>query len=332
MSLSFREAAVCVAALTLALACATPSRAMAPSGEEGSFERTLKVNGPVELHVSTGSGWIKVNKGSGSEVHVSAHIKASNDWASFWTTGPADQIREIERNPPVQQEGNRITIGEHVRKWEHLSISYEITVPQETRLNASSGSGSVEANDVHGPADLGTGSGNIAAERIGAEVHAQTGSGGIKVSRAGGSVHASTGSGSIETSDVTGEVQASTGSGNITVTHATGNVRAHAASGRVKVEQAVADVEAHSSSGGLDVEGSPKSAHWDLETASGSVRVLLPSSTRFELDAHAGSGTVSTTHPVSVTGTMGRGELRGVSGSAENHLRIRTASGSIRIE
>lgn len=331
--MSIREAAVCVVTLALAMASA-PSRAMAvsPAGEEGSFERTLKVNGPVDLHVSTGSGSIKVNKGSGSEVHIFARIKASNDWMSFWTTGPAEQIKEIERNPPVQQEGNRVTIGDRSHRWEHISISYEITVPQETRLNASSGSGSVDAYDVHGPAELGTGSGSIAAERIGADVHAQTGSGGIRVLRAGGPVHASTGSGSIEASDVNGEVEASTGSGNITVAHATGKVRAHAASGRVKVEQAVADLDVRSASGGLDVEGSPKSAHWDLETASGSVRVLLPQNTGFELDAHAGSGTVSTTHPVSVTGTMGRGELRGVSGSADNHLRIRTASGSIRIE
>ena len=328
--MSSRKALVCVAALTLAIAVSP--RATAAAGEEGSFERTLKVNGPVDLHVATGSGYIKVNKGSGSEVHVSARIKASNDWMSFWTTGPAEQIKEIERNPPVQQEGNRITIGERVRKWEHLTISYEITVPQETRLSASSGSGGVEAYDVHGPADLGTGSGSIAAERIGAEVHAQTGSGGIKVMRAGGSVHASTGSGGIEASDVTGDVEASTGSGNITVAHATGRIRAHAASGRVKVEQAVADLDVHSSSGGVEVEGAPKSAHWDLETASGTVRVMLPHGTGFELDAHAGSGTVSTTHQVAVTGTLHRGELRGVSGNADNHLRIRTASGSIRIE
>jgi hypothetical protein len=330
--MSSKEALVCIAALTLAMT-ASPRRALAAgASEEGSFERTLKVNGPVDLHVATGSGYIKVSKGSGSEVHVLARIKASNDWMSFWTTGPAEQIKEVERNPPVQQEGNRITIGEHVRKWEHLSISYEITTPEETRLNASSGSGNVDAYDVHGAADLGTGSGSITAERIGADVHAQTGSGGIKVLRAGGPVHASTGSGSIEASDVSGEVEASTGSGNITVAHATGRVRAHAASGRVKVEQAVADLDVRSSSGGLEVDGSPRSAHWDLETASGSVRVLLPQNTGFELDAHAGSGTVSTTHPVSVTGTMGRGELRGVSGSADNHLRIRTASGSIRIE
>jgi DUF4097 and DUF4098 domain-containing protein YvlB len=331
--MSFRtsrfQAIACVAALTLAT---TGALAASAPAEEGSFDRTLKVNGPVELHVATGSGTIKVNKGSSSEVHIFAKIKASDDWRSFWTTGAGDQIKEIERNPPIQQEGNRITIGERVHKWEHISISYEISVPQETRLSAGSGSGTVEAFDVRGPAELSTGSGTINAERIGAEVRAQTGSGGITVSRAGGTVHASTGSGSIQTNEVTGDVDASTGSGNITVSHATGKIRAHAGSGHVRVEQAVADLDVHSASGGLEVEGAPKSAHWDLETASGSVRVMLPHNTGFELDAHAGSGSVSTSHPVSVSGTMRHGELRGVSGSADNHLRIRTASGSIRIE
>jgi len=325
------ELLVCLGALLLGAASAVAS----PAGfaaDEGAFSRNLKVTGAVELHVSTGSGTIKVSKGSGGEVRISARIKANNSWSSFWSAEPADLIREIEQHPPVRQEGNRITIGTDDHKYERISISYEITTPEDTRLNASSGSGSVDAYDLHGPAELGTGSGPIIAERIGSEVRAHTGSGSISVMRAGGSVHANTGSGKIEASDVNGEVEASTGSGNITVVHATGKVRAHAASGHVKVEQAVADLDVHSSSGGVDVEGAPKSAHWDLETASGTVRVLLPHGTGFELDAHAGSGTVSTTHQVAVSGTLHRGELRGVSGNADNHLRIRTASGSIRIE
>src|SRR5579871_4320697 len=150
-----------VAFFALALAVAAAPVFARGLAEEGSFDRTLKVNGPVELRVSTGSGTIKVSRGSGSEVHISARIKA-NEWGSFWSTSSTDQIKEIERNPPVRQEGNRIIIGdEHGRRFEHITISYEITTPQETRLNATSGSGGVEAFDVHGPADLGTGSGTI---------------------------------------------------------------------------------------------------------------------------------------------------------------------------
>ena len=98
------------------------------------------------------------------------------------------------------------------------------------------------------------------------------------------------------------------------------------------MERAVSDLDVRVSSGALDVEGAPKSAHWDLETGSGSVRVLLARGTGFDLDAHTGSGSVSTVHQVAVTGTMRRGELRGVAGSPSNRLRIRSGSGSIRIE
>lgn len=316
----------CLVAVVLGAATAVASPA-----DEGSFQRNLKVSGPVDLHVSTGSGTIKVTKGSGGEVRISARIKASSGW-SFWSADATDVIRDIEKNPPVHQEGNRIVIETEGRRFERISVSYDIQTPADSRVNASSGSGGVDVWDVAGPAELVTGSGNINAERIGNEVRAHTGSGGIDVRGANGSVRVNTGSGHIAASDVKGDVEASTGSGNITVIGATGKVRAHAASGRVKVEKAVADLDVHSSSGGLEVDGTPKSAHWDLETASGTVKVSLPHGTAFELDAHAGSGSVSTSHPVSVSGTMHHGELRGVAGSADNHLRIRTSSGSIRID
>ena len=47
---------------------------------EKSFDRTLSVNGPVTLRVSTGSGNIRVSSGSDSQVHIVGHVKSSNSW------------------------------------------------------------------------------------------------------------------------------------------------------------------------------------------------------------------------------------------------------------
>ena len=48
---------------------------------EKSFDRTLTVNGPVTLHVSTGSGYIHVSPGSDNQVHIVGHVKSGN---SLW--------------------------------------------------------------------------------------------------------------------------------------------------------------------------------------------------------------------------------------------------------
>lgn len=50
-----------------AFAAATASVAFAA---EGSFDRTLRVSGPVDLQIETGSGSIEVRPGGSSEVRV----------------------------------------------------------------------------------------------------------------------------------------------------------------------------------------------------------------------------------------------------------------------
>ena len=49
------------------------------SSARGEFDRTLQVNGAVDLQVETGSGSIEVHRGSSNQVHVIGHIVAS-EW------------------------------------------------------------------------------------------------------------------------------------------------------------------------------------------------------------------------------------------------------------
>lgn len=315
-----------VVASVLALLCAGPQLWAARA--EGAFERILNVSGPVQLRVGTGSGSISIRKGAEPVVRIRARVVANDRWGG---RDAKEVVREIEQNPPIQQTGNIITVGNEVRRWENVGISYDIAVPDETQVNAHTGSGNVDAYDVKGPAELGTGSGSIHAENIPGRVAASTGSGNVTVTRAG-ETKARTGSGSIEIAQIAGGVDANTGSGNVTVASATGAVHAEAGSGQVRIEGAKADVEAHSGSGGLTVDGTPKAAHWNLRSGSGGVNVTLPPGTAFEVDAHTGSGSISTSHPVTVSGTVRRNELRGVAVRSDNRLLIRTGSGNVRID
>ena len=194
----------------LLLATAALALASVPAlATEATFERTLNVNGRVELSVSTGSGNIHITHGDGSRVHVFARVKTN--WG-----GSEEKVREIAANPPIEQTGNIIHIGLRHENLHNISIDYEIEAPADTYLDAGSGSGNVTDDGVGENAKLNTGSGNIHATGLHGGFTANTGSGDIYAEQStGGDVKAETGSGNIELRDLHGSLKAETGSGNI---------------------------------------------------------------------------------------------------------------------
>src|SRR6202789_4650237 len=76
---------------------------------ERSFDRTLTVNGPVTLHVSTGAGYIHVSPGSDSQVHIVGHVKSGGN---SWGGSSDDAVSKVSGNPPINQAGNIIRVGE----------------------------------------------------------------------------------------------------------------------------------------------------------------------------------------------------------------------------
>src|ERR1700749_3106160 len=64
------------AALTAAT-LAIPALALA---SDGTFDKTLSVNGSVQLEVSTGSGYVHVNPGSDNQVHIIGHVHSNHGW------------------------------------------------------------------------------------------------------------------------------------------------------------------------------------------------------------------------------------------------------------
>src|SRR6202012_2174118 len=127
-SFFLKEAAGVLVAISLCLPAAYAA--------ERSFDRTLSVNGPVTLHVSTGSGYIHVSPGSDNQVHIVGHVKGNN---SSWFGGSSDEaVAKVADNPPIDQAGNIIRVGEEHGSdfFHHVSIDYDITTPTNTMLVA----------------------------------------------------------------------------------------------------------------------------------------------------------------------------------------------------
>lgn len=302
-------------------------------GAEGSFDRTLAVTGPVELEVATGSGHISVRAGESASVHISGTIKASRSWHSDEAEAER-KVRYLESHPPIEQHGNFIRIG-HLEDRElarNISISYDVLVPMETRLRSETGSGSQSVAGIHGPVKADTGSGSVKIENIGDDVRAETGSGDLQLDSVKGITHASTGSGSIRASGVGSSFVASTGSGSVRLEQTgPGDGKVETGSGSVELQNVRGALRVRTGSGNITAQGDPTGG-WSLHTGSGRILVHLPSGAAFDLHAHTSSGHVSTDHPITVQGTIARGELRGKVRGGGPLLELETGSGNIQIE
>ena len=316
----------------LALQALSACSPLAVAVAEGSFQRTLKVTGPVDLDASTGSGDITVRTGDEGSVRVSGTIRASNGWLG--TDDVEKRIRYVEEHPPIEQKGNFIRIG-HITDSElqrHLSISYDLVVPAATRLRSRTGSGDQTIGGVRAPVNASTGSGTIKISKLGAEVHAETGSGDVELESVEGLVRVSTGSGSIRATGITSDFKGTTGSGDVIVEQSTANdVTAETGSGNVVIRNVRGALRVSTASGDVTAQGE-LGGSWKVSTASGSISVKVPAQASFDLDAKTSSGTIHTARQITVQGSLGKKDLRGKVGAGGHLVQLSTASGDIRID
>lgn len=274
-------------AATVVLALAT----LPALASEATFDRTLSVNGRVELSVSTGSGNIHITHGSGNQVHIWGKVKA-NCWGI--NCAGEDRVHEIANHPPIEQTGNIVRIGGHNENLHNISIDYEIQAPENAFLDAGSGSGDITDENVGENAKIHTGSGNIHANGLHGGFKVDTGSGNIYVDQSS-----------------QGDVVAETGSGNIELRNLHGGLHAHTGSGNIKAA------------------GSP-STDWRLDTGSGNIDFSSGGSA-FTLEAHTGSGSIHTDMEMLTQGSTDHHHVSGKINGGGPTVRMGTGSGDIRV-
>jgi len=270
-----------IAATALALA------AVPALGAEATFERNLTVSGRVELSVATGSGNIHLTHGSGDRIHIFGRVKSS--WG-----GSEEQVRQIAANPPIEQTGNIVRIGARHENLHNISIDYEIQAPENSYLDAGSGSGNITDEGIGENAKISTGSGNIHATGLHGGFSVGTGSGDIYAEQTG-----------------EGDVKAQTGSGNVELKNLRGGLRAGTGSGDIKI-------------------GGTPTSPWHIETGSGNVE-FWAGNAPLTLDASTGSGSIHTDREMLTQGSSDRHHLTGKLNGGGPTVRIGTGSGDVRI-
>jgi len=315
-----------LAGLLSAAAFAAAGCAMGPS-VSGSFDRTLSVKGPIRLELNNTSGDVSITGSADGKVHVHGDARASG--MGFET--PEKRLNELLANPPIEQRGDTIRVGEEMRHLRNVSISYVIEVPRDTEISSSVLSGAQTIQDVRGPVKAEAASGSIRVNHIERQTQLSTLSGSIRADNIGDDIRASSASGTVTVSNIKGDVRISALSGSTQISKPGGRVEASTASGSVDVEGATSDVKAHAASGRVNVNGNPgANSYWDLKTASGTVQLGVPASANFHLSAEAVSGEIKTDIPV-VVEEQGKHSLRARVGNGGGRVEVRTVSGEIRL-
>ncbi|HEY1938224.1 MAG TPA: DUF4097 family beta strand repeat-containing protein [Candidatus Angelobacter sp.] len=300
----------------------------------GHFERTLQVNGTVDLEVISGSGNITVHQGGAGSVAVTAKIHANNGSWLFGSGNVEERIHKIEANPPIEQQGNTIHIGkiEDRDLTRNISIDYDVTVPPQTKLSSRTGSGDQTISGLQLPMTAKTGSGNITVERITADTRVGSGSGDLKINSIKGVLNAETGSGNVRANDINGDVFANTGSGDVEVRQSNGgSVKAQTGSGNIRLHGVKGGLRADAGSGNIEAEGEPTS-DWRLDAGSGNITLKVPSNASFNIDARTSSGSLRVNHPYTTQGTVAHNHIQGKVGNGGALLDVHTGSGDIEVE
>lgn len=263
--------------------------------QQGAFERTLNVSGPVRLDVMTDAGGIIVTPGPAGTVRVKATLKRENSWLGGGSGDVESRIRSLERNPPVSQSGSTILIG-HVSDRALLrgvSMRLEITTPSDSQLRARADSGGIHVEGIRGPVDAQTDSGGITADNIGSEIRAQADSGGIRLRGVQGNVFARADSGGVVAQEVAGSVDVSTDSGGIRIS-----------------QTKPAPIKARADSGGATIR--------------------LVAGAGYDIDAESEGGLTVTA--MSSQTVLKRGEARGKIRGGGPMVDVRTDSGHVTVE
>ncbi|HLX39617.1 MAG TPA: DUF4097 family beta strand repeat-containing protein [Ktedonobacteraceae bacterium] len=237
--------------------------------------QTFSVTEHPRLLLNNFSGTVTIRRGEQNVVTVA-------------TTKHASGIKVNPEKMQVQygQQDDTISVASNTM-WNFfqfgiLSNDFEITVPENSDIQATNGSGKIIIQGVNGDIRLKTGSGRIEGNDLRGRIALKTGSGRIALTDIAGQVTAATGSSRMEIgrAQLVGSSEFKTGSGGITFT------------------------------GALDPRG-----NYRFSTGSGAVRFMLPPDTTLNLHAKTGSGRVVNDFASAVSGSGPRAQLTIKTGS-----------------
>ncbi len=284
-----------------------------------TVEKTFVVKPGGNLKAVTQGGDITIRTSSSPQVHVVATqtIRASSE-------AEADEIL-AKLTLTVEQAGNDVVAESKYEKrrsgswfgnWPPVSVSFEITVPENYNLNLNTSGGDIEVASVTGSVRARTSGGDLQFDRINGDIDAGTSGGDITIKEGTASAKLHTSGGDIEVDRAGGPTEVSTSGGDIML-------------------RSVARLVSASTSGG-DVRAvitEPLTQDLELGTSGGDVEVTVVKSAAFHLDASTSGGSVRATG-LTITleqGANGKSKLVGAVNGGGPRMKLRTSGGDVTV-
>ena len=281
--------------------------------------RRIKLSGNGSISVSNISGDIVVTTASGDEVSIEA-VKRTHRGQ------PNDVTIDINEAP------SRVDIRtNYVRGNTDVSVDYTIAVPASASVDVHSVSGDIKVTGAQGLVRLESVSGSITVSGTPRLEKAKSVSGDVTLTDASGE-------GDISLGSISGTIQAKgLKSRGVEVSSVSGDV--------TLASVACERLDAKSMSGDLGYEGTlARSGRYNLNSHSGSVRLVLANASGFELDASSFSGSIDSDGlPLTIGGDVDRrreerrhgpntSHVHGTFGDGSALIIVRTFSGDITIQ
>jgi DUF4097 and DUF4098 domain-containing protein YvlB len=266
------------------------------------YEKEIEMKHPLAagstVDAKTSSGSIRIEGIDTHECHVVARIRVRAKSQAL----AAEIAEQIEILMTPTPSGLEIRADKPKRSHVSISISYDITVPNQTSIVCVSSSGSLKVMDIEGDVNARTSSGSVQCENL-----------------LGDTATLGTSSGSVHVNDVTlSTCQLRTSSG---------SVHGHQIN--------CPDIKANVSSGSITIvctETTPPELKADLQTSSGSVNLTVPQAYTGRVDLSTSSGSIRTDFPVTVQGKISKKHLMGTIGSGAGTIKLKSSSGSVRLK
>ena len=232
------------------------------------------------------------------------------------------------------------------------SVYYELLVPVSTHLRVETTSGNVEILDFNGSLEVRTVSGDIKITSVKSSIKCKTISGDIYLEKIMGDTEVNTTSGDVTIKDLKGSFEGDSVSGDMDLKKIMGNADLKTTSGEVTVHDLKGSFEAESVSGDIDVKSFSRAEEIKIETVSGdisvegipvpngsytlrshsgTVAVVVPSESGFELQTKTSSGDIDCDFELKGYVKSDSQLLQGIVGKGDSTLNISTFSGDIHI-
>ena len=291
------------------------------------FSRKVKVGRDGRVSLANIAGDIVITGGSGDDVSIEAVKRTRGDRSELADVQIVVDERSGRVDVRTEGEQNR---SDRNRRSNHVSVDYTLTVPASASVDVHSVSGSIKATGVHGALRAETVSGNVTTNDTPKLENAKTVSGDVALTGAASD-------GDLSASSVSGKVTArglkargldlSSVSGDILVTDVTCD--------RLGIKSVSGSVEY---AGGI-----ARTGRYEINSHSGSVRLMLADPAGFELTASSFSGSIRSDLPLTIVGDSARRtgnsrrsrdvgnlhDMRATFGDGSATLTIRTFSGDV---